>query len=69
MMKLVRQLAPSPKGVKIEIYCFSNTTDRIEHEDIQALILEYLLAIVPEFDLLVYQYPSSEGALLSAMSE
>ena len=69
MKTLVRQLAPSPQGVKIEIYCFSNTTDWIEYEDIQAQILEHLLAIVPEFDLSVYQYPTSESVLLPAMSE
>ena len=59
MMKLIRQLEPSPQGVKIEIYCFAKTTDWVEYEEIKAQIIEHLLAIVPEFGLSVYQYPSN----------
>ena len=44
----------------MEIYCFSNTTNWVEYEDIQAQILEHLLAIVPEFGLSVYQYPTNK---------
>ena len=62
MKKMVRQLAPSPQGVKIEIYCFANTTDWVEYEEIQAQIIEHLLAIVPEFGLSIYQYPSNRSA-------
>ena len=61
MTKMVRQLAPSPQGVKIEIYCFANTTDWVEYEEIQAQIIEHLLAIVPEFGLSIYQYPSNRS--------
>lgn len=55
---LVRQLDPGPMGLPIEIYVFTNTTDWVEYEDIQANIFDHLLAVVPEFELRVFQEPS-----------
>ena len=39
MTILVRQLAPSEKGIPIQIYAFTNTTDWIKYESIQSDIL------------------------------
>jgi miniconductance mechanosensitive channel len=58
MTVLVRQLDPSPTGLPIEIYVFTKTTEWIEYEAIQAEIFDHLLAVVPEFDLRVFQEPS-----------
>jgi miniconductance mechanosensitive channel len=58
MTLLVRQLAPGPEGVPIEIYCFTNTTDWGAYEGIQADIFDHLLAIVPEFGLRLFQKPA-----------
>ena len=55
MTFLVRQLAPSPKGLPIEVYSFTKTTDWGKYEDIQGDIFDHLLAAVREFDLLVFQ--------------
>jgi miniconductance mechanosensitive channel len=55
---LVRQLEPGEKGLPLEIYCFANTTAWAEYERIQADIFDHLLAILPEFGLLLYQQPS-----------
>lgn len=55
---LVRQLPPGPQGLPIEIYCFTDTTDWNTYEGIQADIFDHLLAIVPEFDLRVFQEPT-----------
>lgn len=55
---LVRQLPPGPEGLPIEIYCFTNTTNWNEYEGIQADIFDHLLAILPEFDLKIFQEPS-----------
>ena len=55
---LVRQLASGPKGVPIEVYCFSNDTDWKRYEDIQADLFDRILAMVPEFGLKVFQEPS-----------
>ena len=58
MTLMVRQLPPGPQGVPIELYCFTNTTDWGEYEDIQADIFDHLLAIVPEFGLRLFQEPA-----------
>jgi len=55
---LVRQLPPRPEGLPIEIYCFTSTTNWGEYERIQADIFDHLLAILPEFDLKIFQEPS-----------
>ncbi|MEZ5735123.1 MAG: mechanosensitive ion channel [Novosphingobium sp.] len=55
---LVRQLAPGEMGLPLEIYCFTSTTAWAEYERIQADIFDHLLAILPEFGLLLYQHPS-----------
>ncbi|MGD8822183.1 MAG: mechanosensitive ion channel, partial [Anaerolineales bacterium] len=55
---LVRQLAPGPTGVPLEVYVFTKTTDWIEYETIQAEIFDHLLAAVPTFDLRVFQEPT-----------
>ena len=55
---LVRQLPPSPQGLPIEIYCFTDTTDWNTYERIQSDIFDHLIAIVPEFCLSLFQEPS-----------
>lgn len=58
MTFLVRQLAPTPEGLPLEIYVFTADTRWVAYEGIQADIFDHLLAIAPEFGLLVYQRPS-----------
>jgi miniconductance mechanosensitive channel len=60
MTLLVRQREPTADGLPIQIYCFTATTDWAEYEDIQSDIFDYILAIVPEFGLRVFQHPSGE---------
>lgn len=47
MTLTVRQLAPGPAGLTLEVYCVTNTTVWIEYEDIQADMNDHQLAIVP----------------------
>jgi len=58
MTLMVRQLAPGPEGLPLEIYCFTNTTEWAVYEDIQSDIFDHLLAIVPEFGLRLFQKPA-----------
>ncbi|WP_455232027.1 mechanosensitive ion channel family protein [Geopseudomonas aromaticivorans] len=58
MTLLVRQLAPTATGLPLELYCFTATTVWADYERIQADIFDHLLAILPEFGLRVFQYPS-----------
>lgn len=55
---IIRQLQPSSEGLPLEIYAFTKTTAWKEYESIQSDIFDHLLAIIPEFDLKVYQAPS-----------
>jgi len=66
MTFLVRQLAPTPQGLPVEIYVFCKDKVWANYEAIQADIFDHMLAVVPEFDLKVYQQPSGhdvQGAL------
>jgi len=54
---LVRQLQPTPQGLPLEIFCFAATTAWADYEAIQADIFDHLLAILPEFHLLLFQEP------------
>lgn len=58
MTIMVRQLPPGPEGLPLEIYCFTNTIAWVAYEGIQADIFDHLYAILPEFDLRVFQNPS-----------
>ncbi|MDC0719461.1 mechanosensitive ion channel family protein [Nannocystis bainbridge] len=58
MMRIVRQLHPTPQGLPLEIYVFSKETAWVVYEGIQADIFDHVLAIAPEFGLRVFQAPS-----------
>ncbi|MFR0675490.1 hypothetical protein ACLUUI_16225 [Enterobacterales bacterium AW_CKDN230030176-1A_HGKHYDSX7] len=58
MTCMVRQMEPTAQGVPLEIYCFTSTRVWAEYERIQGDIFDYLLAVLPEFGLGVYQQPS-----------
>ncbi len=56
---LVRQLKMTEHGLPVEIYCFTNTTDWIEYENIQSDIFDHIFGVIDRFDLKVFQYPTS----------
>jgi miniconductance mechanosensitive channel len=60
MTVMVRQLASTEHGLPIEVYAFSSDKNWDNYEVIMADIFDHLLAIVPEFDLSVFQNPSGE---------
>lgn len=63
MTFLVRQLAPTEHGLPLEIYVFCKDKTWANYEAVQSDIFDHLLAIIPEFDLRVYQYPSGRDLL------
>ena len=69
MALLVRQLQPTAQGLPLEIYCFTATTIWSEYETIQADIFDHLLAILPEFDLRLYQAPSGHDVQRMSLGE
>ncbi len=58
MTFLVRHLQPTEKGIPLEIYVFSKDQAWANYEAIQADIFDHILAILPEFDLHVFQNPT-----------
>ncbi len=57
---LVRQLQPNSSGIPIEIYAFTLETAFIRYEKVQSDIFDHILAIIPQFDLRVFQSPTGE---------
>ena len=67
MTFLVRQLPPTQYGLPLEIYVFSKDQVWANYEAIQADIFDHVLAVLPEFDLRVYQNPTgADFRILSA---
>ncbi len=58
MTFLVRQLQPTETGLPIEIYVFCSDKIWANYEAIQADIFDHILAVIPEFDLKVFQNPT-----------
>jgi len=58
MTFLVRQLPPTEHGLPIEIYVFSNDQAWARYEGIQSDIFDHILAVIPLFDLRVFQAPT-----------
>lgn len=58
MTRMVRQLDPGENGLPLEIYAFTDTIVWSEYEGIQSDIFDHLLAVAPEFGLVVFQNPS-----------
>lgn len=57
---MVRHLAPTDKGLPIEIYCFSKDKRWVNYEHIQADIFDHLLAATPYFDLEIFELPTGK---------
>lgn len=58
MTLMVRQLAPTPEGLPLEIYAFTNTTVWAQYESIQSDIFDHIYAVIEEFDLRIHQTPT-----------
>lgn len=65
MFIMVRQLAPTPQGLPLEIYCFSNDKRWQEYEYIMSDIFDHSIAAVGYFGLKIYELgavlPESNG--------
>ena len=55
MSMMIRQLAPTPQGIPLEVYAFSSDRRWENYEYIMADIFDHLLSAVTYFDLEVYE--------------
>ena len=67
---MVRQLQPTEHGIPLELYFFSRIKDWVAYEGVQSDVFDYVLAIVPEFGLRIFQSPSGDDvqALIGSKS-
>ena len=57
---MVRQLQPTPHGMPLELYFFSADKQWVAYETLQADVFDYVMALVPNFGLKVFQSPMGE---------
>lgn len=67
LTSMVRQLQPTDTGIPLELYVFSSEKRWVLYEDIQSDIFDHILAVIPEFELEVYQAIS--GADIRSLSK
>ncbi|MDE6121529.1 MAG: mechanosensitive ion channel, partial [Muribaculaceae bacterium] len=51
---LIRITDPTPNGLPLDIYCFTNTTDWDKYEAIQSALLEHITTACNDFNLAIY---------------
>lgn len=68
LFQLVRQLAPTPTGIPLEIYCFTASVNWAPYEETQADLFDHLLAMLPVFGLRIHQHPSGLD-LMAALAQ
>jgi len=61
MTRMVRFLQPTELGLPVEITFFSKLQEVYAYEDLYAETFNHFLAILPEFDLRVFQNPSGNS--------
>jgi miniconductance mechanosensitive channel len=53
--QMVRQRQPTDHGIPLEIYCFSKEKAWVLYEGVQSDIFDHILAVIPEFELRIFQ--------------
>ena len=66
---MVRHLQPTEKGIPMELYFFSSIKDWVSYETIQADVFDHILAVIPEFDLQIFQELSGRDIRVLAKTE
>lgn len=69
MTMMVRQLQPTDAGIPIEIYAFTSSPQWIAYENAQSDIFDHILAIIPQFDLRVFQTPTGDDLKYIALNK
>ncbi len=67
MTQLVRQMEPTPSGLPLQLYFFTNTTEWAAYERIQCEVFDHIYAVIRRFGLRVFQTPA--GRDIQKLSE
>lgn len=65
----VNTLQQTPNGIPLQIYCFTNTSKWVPYEGIQSEIFEHMAAILPMFDLYVWENASGRDNINNGVIE
>ena len=60
MTNIVRQLEPTDKGIPLEIYVFTNTTNWKAFEKIMSDIFDHIISSVKYFDLEIFESANNQ---------
>lgn len=60
----VTTLEQTPRGIPLQIYCFTNTSGWFPFEGIQAMVFEQLAAMLHKFGLWVFEYPTGRDTII-----
>jgi len=60
MTFMVRQMQPTEHGLPLEVYAYIKEKNAAKFETIQSDIFDHIIAIMPEFDLKMFQKPTGE---------
>lgn len=55
MTLMVRQMATTSEGIPVQVYAFTHTKEWEAFEEIQSRIIEFMVAVMPEFGVMPYQ--------------
>lgn len=55
MISMVRQLQPVSKGLPLELYFFTNTTEWLKYEDIVSDVFDHVTAASRYFDIELFE--------------
>lgn len=60
----IRQLESTETGLPLQIYCFTKSKDSLDYEAIQSNIFDHIFAIIPEFELSIFEQLSGNDIQL-----
>lgn len=56
---MARELEPTEHGLPVQVWFYLNITEFVAYEQTAAGIMEHLIAMLPKYDLKIYQYASA----------
>lgn len=66
---LVRQLDPTPNGIPLEIWFYTQSTEFVKFEDVASSKIELIIAMLPSFHLRLFQSPTGHDIRSFAASK
>lgn len=59
MLTMIRELQPVPQGLPVEVYFFTKATEWSAYENVQADVMDHVIAVASRFGVRIYQAPSA----------